>query len=280
VAKPPGDQPRKPVYFTIVSEGFPSVVGLRGDTFPCKSAASTPRIMLNRLSRLVVDRSPREAAVAIGAAWLAFLSALPFAESDGVDLAYMLIGGAIGAGIIVTGFAAASRVRPLRQKHGAESFRRGAMAIALGAASGVVNLGINLALAAHPAIGPLLRERFVTLSPWQTSFAAPVLEEIAYRLFFLSVLAWIVGRFVRNPRTAFWVAMGLTAVFFGAMHLFRPMPEQGSAALLYSVAIVVKTGGMSLLFAWLFWRRGLPHAMLAHSAANAAHELLDPLLFG
>jgi hypothetical protein len=236
--------------------------------------------MENRLSRLVVDRSPRHAAVAIGAAWIAFLVALPLFESDGVDLGYMVIGGLFGAAFIVTGFAAASRVRPLRQKHGAESFRRAAMAIASGVAAGIVNLGVNVALAAHPAIGPLLRERFVTLSPWQTSFAAPILEEIAYRLFFLSVLAWIVGRFARNPRTTFWVSMGLTAVFFGAMHLFRPMPDEGPAALLYGVAIVVKTGGMSLLFAWLFWRRGLPHAMLAHSAANAAHELLDPLFFG
>jgi hypothetical protein len=236
--------------------------------------------MENRLSKLVVDRSPTDAAVAIGLAWIAFLVALPLFESDDVDFAYMLIGGLFGAGFVVTGFAAASRVRPLQPASGMERVRRGGLAIAFGAAAGIVNLGVNVALAAHPAIGPLLRDRFVTLSPWQTSFAAPILEEIAYRLFFLSVLAWIVSRFTRDPRTVFWVSMGLTAVFFGVMHLFRPMPEQGSATLLYGTVIVVKTGGMSLLFAWLFWRRGLPYAMLAHSAANAAHELLDPLFFG
>lgn len=229
---------------------------------------------------IVVDRSPRDAAVAIGAAWLALLAALPFFEAGRTDLGGMLIGGLMGAGLIVAGFAAASRVRPMRSREGRERVRLALLAIASGAALGVVNLAANVGMAAaHPTLDQLLRERFAALSPWATTFAAPVLEEIAYRLFFLSVLAWLVARFTKNPRAIFLVSLGVTALVFGVMHLFRPMPDQASVALLYGAGIVLKIGAVSLLLGWLFWRWGLPYAMLAHAAANAAHELLDPLFF-
>jgi len=72
--------------------------------------------------------------------------------------------------------------------------------------------------------------------------------------------------------------MGATAVFFGAVHLDRPMPEEASLALLYSIGIVVKTAAMAVVLGWSYWRWGLPYAILLHSAANAAHALIDPVL--
>lgn len=219
--------------------------------------------------------------MALAAAWVAFLVALPYAESDGVELAYMLIGGVMGAGIVLVGFAAASRLRPMRPRSGSERARLAVWAIAAGALLGVANLGANVAMAAaDPTLDRLLGERIATITPWMSVFAAPILEETAIRLFFLSALAWLVARFTRNPRTIFLVALGLTALVFGVMHLNRPMPDQASLALLYSAGIVLKTAGAALLFGWLFWRRGLPYAMLAHAAANGAHELLAPFFFG
>jgi membrane protease YdiL (CAAX protease family) len=230
---------------------------------------------------IVTDRSPRDAAAAIGATWIVFLLALPFAESDGVDLAFMLIGGLMGAGIIVTGFAAASRVRPLPPRDNRERVRLGALAIAAGAAMGLANLGVNVAMgAAHPSIHQALSERLTTVHLGRAMFAAPVLEEIAFRLLFLSVLAWVLTRLTKKPRISVLLAMGATAVFFGAVHLDRPMPDEASLAQLYSIGIVVKTAGMGLVLGWSFWRWGLPYAILLHSAANAAHLLVDPLFFG
>jgi membrane protease YdiL (CAAX protease family) len=232
------------------------------------------------ISKIVVDRSPGEAAMAMGACWLIFLAALPFAESDGVDLAYMLIGGLAGAGIIVAGYAAASRCRPMRQRESRERVRLGALAIGVGVAMGMANLGVNVAMAAaHPSIHQALRERLTTVPAGRAVFAAPVLEEIAFRLFFLSILVWVITRFTKKPRIGFLLAMGATAVFFGWVHLDRPMPDEASLALLYSIGIVVKTAAMAVLLGWSFWRWGLPYAILLHSAANAAHMLIDPLFF-
>jgi membrane protease YdiL (CAAX protease family) len=232
-------------------------------------------------SRILIDRSPREAAAAIGACWLVFLLALPFTEKDGVDVASMLIGGLIGLGIIVTGFAAVSRCRPLPVRDNPERIRLGALAIAAGAAMGIVNLGVNVAMgAAHPAIRQAMSERLTAVPPLRAMFAAPVLEEIAFRLLFLSVLVWLLTRLTKRPRASFLLAMGVTAVLFGAVHLDRPMPDDAWLAQLYSIGIVVKTSAMGLVLGWSYWKWGLPYAILLHSAANAAHLLIDPLFFG
>jgi hypothetical protein len=237
--------------------------------------------MQQRSLNAVVDRSPRDAAVAMGAAWLAFVVALPAFESDPVDLAYMIVGGGIAAGLVVTGYAAASRLRSLPPRQGGERVRLALRAIALGAAFGIANLAANVGLAAmDPAIDQALRERITTMPLWKTAGAAPLLEEVAYRLFLMSVLAWIVARFTKNPRTIFLVAMLVASVGFGLVHVIRPMPGDASVALLYAAGIVVKTSAAGILFTWIFWRWGLPYAMLAHAATNAAHQLVAPAFFG
>jgi membrane protease YdiL (CAAX protease family) len=202
-----------------------------------------PDLMHKRLSNLIADRSPGQAALAVGACLFGWMVALPFTEPEPVDFLYMLNGLLIGTALIVAGFAAAPRLRPLPAKQGAERARAALLAVGSGAAFGLLNLAVNLGTAAvHPELERLLRERFVTISPWTSVFAAPILEEIAYRLVFLSVLAWIVARFVKEQRTVFLIAMGATAFVFGAMHLDRPMPDQASLALLYGTVIVLKIG--------------------------------------
>jgi hypothetical protein len=195
---------------------------------------------------------------------------------DAVGLAHVLM----GTGLVVAGYAAASRVRPLLPREGRERVRLALLALAFGAAYGIANLGVNVGLAAaDPAIRQVLHERITTMPLARTVLWAPLFEEVAYRLFFLSVLAWIIARFTRNPRTVSLVATVVSAVAFALVHLIRPMPADSSMALLYSTGIVVKTTAAGLLFNWLFWRWGVPYAMLAHAAANAAHQLVSPVFF-
>lgn len=158
--------------------------------------------------------------------------------------------------------------------------RLAVLALAFGTALGIANLGTNFALAMlDPGIYQALIERFAGLSPWGMMVAAPVIEEIALRLFFLSAIAWVTARFTKRPRTIFLVALGLSAFVFGVLHLSRPMPDQASIALIYASGIVLKSGAASILLGWIFWRWGLPYAMLCHFAANAAHRLFAPIFF-
>ena len=47
----------------------------------------------------------------------------------------------------------------------------------------------------------------------------------------------------------------------------------------YLGGVVLKSGLASVLLGWVFWRWGLPHAILSHGAANATHRLLVPIAF-
>lgn len=233
------------------------------------------------MTRIVVDRSRREAAVAIGGAWVVFMIVLPVYVPDIRQLSDVIVGALVGAGLIIVGFAAASRVRPMPHRRGREQLRLVRAGLFLGVLLGVANLIVNLGLASlNPTLHQLLVDRFGEISPWASLVAAPVVEELAFRLFFLSAVAFVVARFVEDPRVVFWVALGLSALAFGVMHVVRPMPESTGLAWAYGTGVALKSGLASLLLGWIFWRWGLGFAIAAHFAANGAHRLLAPLVFG
>lgn len=228
-----------------------------------------------------MDRPGREAAVVIAGAWIAFMLVLPVYIPDIRQFSDMLVGAVVGAGLIVVGFAAASRVRPMPDPSRKNQLSLVGLSLILGGLLGSANLGVNFGLASvSPVLHQLLVERFGQISPWASVVAAPVVEEIAFRLFFLSAVALVAARFVEDRRVVFWTALGLSAVVFGIMHVVRPMPESTGLAWAYGTGVAVKSGLASLLLGWIFWRWGLGFAIVAHSAANGAHRLLAPLLFG
>lgn len=233
------------------------------------------------MPRIVVDHSRREAAMAIGGAWVAFMIVLPVYVPDIRQASDMMVGALIAAGLIIVGFSAAWRVRPMPDREASEHLRLLRASLFLGALLGIANLVVNLGLASlSPTLHQLLVERFGRISPWTSLVAAPVIEEIAFRLFLLSVVALVVAHFVEDPRVVFWIALGLSALVFGVMHIVRPMPESNDLAWLYGSGVALKSGLASLLLGWIFWRWGLAYAIAGHFAANAAHGLLEPLVFG
>ena len=101
------------------------------------------------------------------------------------------------------------------------------------------------------------------------AFSAGVTEETIFRLFGLSLLAWVVGMFAhdldgRPKRTAFWVANLIFALAFGLGHL----PAAASMGWPINTLIVARTlvlnGIGGLVLGWLFWMFGLETAILAH----------------
>lgn len=228
---------------------------------------------------MIVDRPRKEAAIAVGTAWAAFLAALVLGN-EVLDLASLMIGGCVGAVLVFAGFAAASRCRPMHPRPNAQRARIALLSLAWGAGLGVANLGANLALAqADPALRELMAERIASVAPVTGLLAAPVVEEIALRLFFMSVIAWVVSRFTRRPGLIFWIALGVSALGFALIHLDRPFPTDPALAALYGVALVLKYSLAGLLPGWIFWRWGLPYAMFCHFVANATHLLLQPMFF-
>ena len=226
-----------------------------------------------------VMRSQREVALAVGGAWLAFVTGLLLEgvlHDAGATFLAVLAGGVL----VYVGFAAASRCRVLPRRPGTERVRLAARSTAVGAGLGLANLLANGLLArAHPAIGRLLGERMAALDPVVGIVAAPLVEEIALRLFLMSSLAWVLWKLTRNATRAFRIALWVSALLFALAHLIRPMPPDPALAAGYGVALVAKYTLMGLPLGWIFWRWGLPYGILCHAAANAAHFAVQRFLF-
>ena len=232
------------------------------------------------LARVVVDRPAAEGAAALGAAWVAFVAGLLVPPGEVTDAAALLIAAVVGVVLVVAGFAAASRCRPLPRRTPSQRLRLALLALGLGGAAGVANLAANAGLASlDPAIRAVLVERFARIDALTAIVGAPLVEEVALRLFAMSVIAWIVARFTSRGSHVFAIAALLSAVVFAVLHLDRAFPLDPAVARLYAGGLVLKYTLGGLVQSWAFWRWGLPYAILAHAAVNATHGILEPLVF-
>jgi hypothetical protein len=105
------------------------------------------------------------------------------------------------------------------------------------------------------------------------------MEEVVVRLFLMSAIAWAASRFTKRVGLVFAIALAGSAFFFALPHLGRPFPEDPTLASFYGAALVVKYTLAGLPLGWIFWRWGLPYAILCHIAANAIHFALQGSLF-
>ena len=213
------------------------------------------------------------------AAWVAFMTGL-VAGGEVQDPASFAIGAAAGAALVLFGFAAASRTRTLSGDANSRRLRLAVLAVAAGIGLGLANLAANWLIAsAHPAIRELLVQRFTTLSPLVGVVSAPLVEEVAVRLFLMSAIAWLVSRFTRKPAAVFMAALWGSSLVFALLHLGRPFPGDAALASYYRLALVTKYTLAGLPMGWLFWRWGLPYAILCHAAGNATHLVVQRFVF-
>ena len=156
-------------------------------------------------------------------------------------------------------------------------------AIALGVVAAVLVLGASLVLdpllpkplhaIADPGAGRS------ALNGLLASFYGGIAEELQLRLFLMTLLVWVLGMFGRRqPRAAaYWTAIVVAAVLFGAGHL-------PAAAKLWGLTdiVVFRTIALNAIagiaFGWLYWRRGIEMAMLGHFSADIVLHVLAPLV--
>jgi hypothetical protein len=126
----------------------------------------------------------------------------------------------------------------------------------------------------------------VAVPVWQgvlAAFSAGITEETIYRLFGLTLLAWLgcllfCRRAGRPAIWLLWTANILFALFFGLAHL----PAASQRGILLDLAVVTRTlilnGVGGVVFGWLYWSYGLESAMLAHISADMILYGLVPLV--
>lgn len=110
------------------------------------------------------------------------------------------------------------------------------------------------------------------------SFYGGIVEEILLRLFLLSLLAWLGSFFLKTsegkPRdSVFWTANIVAAILFGVAHLPATATILPLTPLVITRAIMLN-GLAGIAFGYLYWKRGLESAMIAHFSADIVLHVL------
>jgi membrane protease YdiL (CAAX protease family) len=117
---------------------------------------------------------------------------------------------------------------------------------------------------------------------WQTllaSFYGGITEEILMRLFLMTLFIWVSMKLFKQskPSTAGTLtSIFLAAIIFGLGHLPITASLTKITPLVVSRAIVLNGIG-GVVFGWLYWKKGLESAMIAHFTTDVVLLSLLPL---
>ncbi|WP_350445920.1 CPBP family intramembrane glutamic endopeptidase [Anaeromonas frigoriresistens] len=116
------------------------------------------------------------------------------------------------------------------------------------------------------------------------SFFGGIGEEIIYRLFFMSLLVWLINLVVRHKENTpkpwiIWVSMISAAILFALAHL--PMTTSlASLTALVVIRAILLNSIAGIGFGLLYWKKGLLYAMIAHFFADITLHVIAVLIFG
>ena len=114
------------------------------------------------------------------------------------------------------------------------------------------------------------------------SFYGGIAEEILLRLFLVSLFIWIIFKIKKDkdgkPAVfGIWLSIILAAVFFGLGHL----PATAQITSLTGIVIIraiVLNGVGGIIFGWLYWKKGLESAIIAHFSADIVLHIITPFV--
>ena len=138
-----------------------------------------------------------------------------------------------------------------------------------GLAVAAILVGFGTILAGQAVGGPLLA--FDVPLPAKLLYGG-IVEELLLRWGLMSFFVWAAWRLgggrVAVPAWCVWTGLTLAALLFAAGHLpvlYMLLPDPPS----WLIALVLVGNALpGLLFGWLYWRRGLEAAMIAHALAH------------
>lgn len=124
---------------------------------------------------------------------------------------------------------------------------------------------------------PPLWQRFLVC------FYGGIGEEIAMRLFLMTLIVWISYKIARtkdNRPTSIgvWSAIIIISVIFGLGHL--PMTTKFMAITpVVVIRAIVLNGIAGIVFGWLYWKKGLESAIISHFSADIILHVILPSLY-
>jgi len=114
------------------------------------------------------------------------------------------------------------------------------------------------------------------------SFYGGIGEEVLMRLFLVSMLVWLFAKITKNlsPLTRnglVWTAIVMAAILFGIGHLPATSAVTELTPLVIARGIVLNAIA-GLVFGWLYWKRGLESAIVAHFTGDIMLLIVLPII--
>lgn len=159
------------------------------------------------------------------------------------------------------------------------------VSIVLGGLAGLLIIGLDFVFSLF--IEPI---SFVAPPIWQgllASLYGGITEEVLTRLFLMTLLmtllVWVFSRVWKTTehqptRYVYWLAIIAAAVLFGVGHLPATAALTTLTSGIITRTILLNSVG-AVIFGWLYWKRGLESAMIAHFSADLVLHVLYPLFF-
>jgi membrane protease YdiL (CAAX protease family) len=102
---------------------------------------------------------------------------------------------------------------------------------------------------------------------------AGISEELVFRVVISTLFAWLSWLVLRRENAAVWIGIAIGALAFGLAHVANlanvPHPY---------LRAVTLNGIAGVVLGWLYWRRGLEWAVVAHTIADSVMYLLLPAI--
>ena len=153
------------------------------------------------------------------------------------------------------------------------------LAVPLGLGVGVIVALMRMAIAPYmpPALTGVVHPG--ALAGLGAAAGAAVAEETWLRLGVMTILAWPVARLLGHSETrpmVAWPANVVAALAFGLIHLPQ-LAQFGTPAPTAIAVVVLGNGLVGVVCGWLYWRRSLVAAILAHFAVDVVLHVLPAL---
>ena len=127
-------------------------------------------------------------------------------------------------------------------------------------------------------------EALISLNNWLGSVLyGGIVEELMLRLFFMSLLAWLIWKiFFRTAETVpvkvLTAANVVAALLFAAGHLPATLVLFGQLTPMILLRCFLLNGSFGLLFGWLYRKFGIQYAMVSHGLFHIVSKLIWTLL--
>lgn len=148
---------------------------------------------------------------------------------------------------------------------GISFFKQIKFGIFIGILSGVVTAIISLAFQSVLAKEFKLLENKIELTLIAKLGYGGITEELLLRFGFMTLLVWVIFKISKKlNNVAYWIAIVFSAVLFGIGHLpvvYSVISQPNAYLLSY---IIIGNAMAGVLFGWLYWKKGLESAMIAH----------------